>query len=305
MQTLKTKSLTWHHFLRPSANDLKWLERHFEFHPLVLAELAHPTMRPRVDQYDGYLYLVLHFPIFNEPQRKTEAREVDFILTKRELISVAYGDIPPLDDFFKKCSVEKSCQDLYASKTPAHLLFFVIKELYAFALRELDHIQENINRIEERVFATDRQEEAVIEELSFVRRDVIDFRRSLKPQQGTLEALAAHGVDFCGPALKPFFEEIIGEYLKVWNLIENNKEAIDALYDNNVAILNIRQNEAMKIVAVMAFITFPLMLFTALFSMNTIATPILGHPYDFWIILGIMIIATFGMFTFFKRKKWL
>ena len=304
MQTIKTRALEWHHFLKPSSADLKWLAGHLRLHPLVAEELSRPTLRPRVDRYVGYLYVVLHFPIFNEREKRTYAREVDFILTKREIITVTHDAVQPLDEFFKHCT-EPSSQEAYASRTPAHLFFYILKELYSFALRELDHIQEHINSIEERVFSTEHEEEAFIEDLSFVRRDIIDFRRSLKPQQVVLEALTIQGEILYGPSAKPFFQELIGEYHKVWNLLENSKEAIDALYDNNVAVLNIKQNEAMRILSIMAFVTFPLVLFAQLFSMATVATPIIGSRYDFWIIVGIMVLATIGMFSFFKRKKWL
>ena len=305
MTTIKTKTLVWHHFLKPSANDLKWLKNHLRLHTLVLEELSRLTMRPRVDRYDGYLYVVLHFPIFNERARKTYAREVDFILTKKEIISVTYDPIQPLDEFLQRCATEQSSAEAFTAGTPAYLLFCILKELFTFALRELDHIQEHINKIEERVFSTEHEEEAFIEDLSLVRRDIIDFRRSLKPQQAALETLVVQGTIFYGPAAKPFFQELIGEYHKIWNLLENSKEVIDALYDNNVAVHNIKQNEAMRILSIMAFVTFPLVLFAQLFSMATVATPIIGSRYDFWIIVTIMILAAMGMFAFFKRKKWL
>ncbi len=305
MQTMKTKALEWHHLMRPSPADLKWLKAHFHLHSLVMEELGHITVRPRVDRYDSYIYVVLHFPIFNEREKKTYAREVDFILTKKEFITVTYDPVGPLDDFFKRCSQERSSAEAYASKTSAHLFFHAMKDLYNFALRELDHIQENVNRLEERVFSTEHEEETLIEDLSFVRRDVIDFRRSLKPQQVALEALVVQGTALYGASFRPFFEELIGEYQKVWNLVENNKEAIDALYDNNVTVLNIKQNESMRILSIMAFVTFPLVLFAQLFSMATVSTPIIGYRYDFWIIVAIMLLAATGMFMVFKRKRWL
>lgn len=304
MQTLKTKALTWHHFFKPAAPDIEELRKNFSFHPLVLDELTKPTMRPKVDNYGDYLYLVLHFPIFDEKKRRTRAVECDFILTGQVLITASFEPLSPLDDLFRKCSTERTCEELYASRTPAHLFCAVVKELYAFALRELDHIERNINRIDSKVLSG-RREEQLIEELSFVRRDIIDFRRSVKPQQATLESLLVQGAELYGPAIKPFLEGLVGEYMKVWNLMENHKEAVDALYDNNATVLTIKQNEAVRILSIMAFITFPLMLFAAIFSMNTKFTPILGSDYDFWVIIGIMIVATLLMFAFFKSKKWL
>lgn len=304
MQTLKTKTLAWHHFQKPEAADVRWLDKAFHFHPVVLAEVTRPTMRPKVESYDHYLYLVLHFPIFDAKKRRTRSVECDFILTPKELITATYEPMPPLEEFFTKCSTEKSCADLYASRTPGHLFCRLVRELYSFALRELDHIEENINRVEGKVLSG-RREERLLEELSFIRRDVIDFRRSVKPQQSTLESLVHEGPALYGTGLKPFLEGLVGEHAKVWNLLENHKEAIDALYDNNATVLSIKQNESMRILSIMAFITFPLMLFAALFSMNTKDTPILGQDFDFWIILTIMTLAMLGMFAFFKSKKWL
>ena len=305
MQTLKTKSLVGYHLVKPASAELSRLSRDLRLNPLVTEELSRPTMRPKTESYDGQIYLVLHLPVFNAQEKKTHSREVDFVLTGSALVTVANDRIAPLDDFFKKCSSEQACEDLYASKTPAHLFAAVVRELYSFALRELDHIHEHIDRIEERVFATEREEEQLIEDLSFVRRDIIEFRRSLKPQQGTLESLVGHGVDLYGPGVRHVLESLIGEYAKVWNLLENHKEAVDALYENNVTVLNIKQNEAMRILSIMAFVTFPLVLFAQIFSMGTISTPILGRENDFWIIVAIMIGGASLMFMIFKGKKWL
>ncbi|MDO8663935.1 MAG: CorA family divalent cation transporter, partial [Candidatus Liptonbacteria bacterium] len=66
MQTLKTETLTWHHFQNPAKADFDFLREKFNFHDLILGELMKPTLRPKVDRYNHYLYLVLHFPIFDE-----------------------------------------------------------------------------------------------------------------------------------------------------------------------------------------------------------------------------------------------
>jgi len=82
-------------------------------------------------------------------------------------------------------------------------------------------------------------------------------------------------------------------------------KTIDDLRDTNAGLLNSKQNEIMKIFTIMAFITFPLTLFTSTFGMNTTTTPIIGHQGDFWIIISIMIVVSIGFFAFFKYKKWI
>lgn len=303
MQTLKTKSLAWHHLERATPEELEWLWENFHFNPLVMDELTRPTVRPKADFYETYLYLVLHFPVPVAGSPEPHLLELDCILTHKALITVTYEPTEQINGFFKKCSLEASCADIYASKTPAHLFSYILKEFYAASLKDLDQIEEALNGIEDRFFTADERE--VIAELSRMRHEITDFRRALKPHQATLESLSTQGRELYGASIRHIFDSLVGDYLKVWNLLENNKEAVDALYDNNVTILNIKQNEAMRVLSIMAFVTFPLMLVAALFSMNTVATPILGYRHDFWVILAMMVAGSLLMFTYFKRKHWL
>lgn len=303
MQTLKTETLIWHHFQNPQKKDLDFLREKFNFHELVLNELTKLTVRPKVDRYDHYMYLVLHFPIFDEKTRVTSSREIDCILTPQELVTVAHEDIPPLADFFKKCSSEEHCKNLYGSKTSAHLLYYIIRDLLNFSLRELDHIQKNIAALEEHIFGG--RERETIEEILAYRRDVLNFRKTLKPQHITIDSLGNEAAELFGNKVKPFFDELKGEYLKVWNLLENHRETLETLSDTHESLLNMRQNEIMKNLTIMAFITFPLSLIAVLFGMSTLWTPIVGMKYDFWYIAGGMAALTLIMLGWFKRKGWL
>lgn len=303
METIKSKAGIWHNIYRPTKENINWLREHFNFHELTLAELAKPTIRPKVQKYDHYLYLVLHFPIFDEQERKTYPREIDFLVTKKALITVAYEPVPPLEQFFRRCALDKSCKEIYASKSTMHLLYYLIRDLYEFSLRELDHIQERIALIEDEIFSGKERE--VVEEISIVGRDIIDFRRSLKPQEITLQSLTAQGEALFGNEVLPFLEDLGGEYQKLWGLLENHKETLDALYETNTTLLNIKQNDVIKTLTVMAFVTFPLTVLATLFVSGTVSNPLAGHPYDFWIIAGILVLTALAILSIFKIKKWI
>lgn len=303
METIKSKAGTWHNIYRPTKENVNWLREHFHFHELTLAELLRPTVRPKVQKYDHYLYLVLHFPIFDEKERKTYPREIDFLITKKDLITVYYESIPPLEQFFKKCALDKSCKELYASKSTIHLLYYLIRELYEFSLRELDHVQERIATIEDKIFSGKERE--VVEEISIVGRDIIDFRRSLKPQEITLASLQAQGAALFGNDILPFLEDLDGEYQKLWSLLENHNETLEALYETNTTLLNIKQNDVIKTLTIMAFITFPLTVLATLFVSSTGGNPFAGHPNEFWLISGLLLTVTIAILGIFKIKKWL
>ena len=111
---------------------------------------------------------------------------------------------------------------------------------------------------------------------------------------------------------KPFGEqyihnvkEISRRYQRLARRLRALSDTVDELRDTNIGILTTKQNEVMKILTIMAFITFPLTLFTSLFGMNTHTTPLVGQPGDFWIILSIMIVVSIGFFAFFKYMRWM
>lgn len=303
METIKSKAGIWHNIYRPTKENINWLREHFNFHELTLAELAKPTIRPKVQKYDSYLYLVLHFPIFDEQERKTYPREIDFIVTKKALITISYESVPPLEQFFRRCALDKSCKEIYASKSTMHLLYYLIRDLYEFSLRELDHIQERISLIEDEIFSG--REREVVEEISIVGRDIIDFRRSLRPQEITLKSLTAQSEALFGSEVLPFLKDLAGEYQKLWGLLENHKETLDALYETNTTLLNIKQNDTIRILTVMASATLPLSILTTLLVSNTHGNPLTGASYDFWIISGALLATAVIILGIFKIKKWM
>lgn len=303
MKTLKTKTLTWIDIKNPKKKDIDYLRENFDFHPLVLEELLSPTLRPKVEHYDHYLFMVTHFPIFNPAERKTNPVELDFLITKNSLITVRYETLKPLEELWTKCKTGKEFKEKCFGENPAFLLHYIINELLAFSFRQLDHITKNINEIEKNMFVG--EERTMVEEISIVRRDVLDFRRTLMPQKTILESLKIRGIEFFGKKMEPYFADLVGDYARVWSLLENQKETIESLQNTNDSLLANRVNHIMRVLTVFAVIVFPLTLLAAIFGMNTKYLPLVGHKYDFWIIFGIMLAAMIAMIIFFRKKKWI
>lgn len=303
MTTIKTPNVTWIDIKNPSPKELKYLAANYNVHPLILEGLEKPTIRSQAEDYNGYIYLVLHFPIFNPAKKISEPVEIDFIITPDTLISVRYQDSEPLDEFLKKCRVATNhTRKIALGKNATYLFYYLIKEMYGFSMRQLDHMDEKMGAIEEGIFSG-RQKEMLLA-LSLARSDVLNFLRTLRPQSSVLESLLARGDSFEGKA-KPYLMDLLGEHHRVLNQAESLRETVEGLQTTNSSLLDHRTNEVMKVLTIMAFVTFPLTLLANIFSMNTVAMPISGQPYDFWIIIGIMLGAVALFFAFFKSKKWL
>lgn len=305
MEKIQIQNLNWIDLVDPDKKDIDYLRKNFNFHPVVLKELLSPTLRPKVEHYDGYLFMVLHFPIYHPQEKSTKSLELDFLITKDALITVRYEKIQPLQEFWKKCQTDR--QYLYFQDSPALLLHCMLEELNNFSLRQIDHITKKINDVEKRVFKMKgtKEETELVEKILMIRKDILDFRRTIKPRATILESLKARGIEFFSKKMEPYFTDIIGDHMRIWDLLENHKETIESLQEANDSWLSNRTNLIMKILTMFAVVVFPLTLLAAIWGMNTKYLPIVGIKHDFWIILGIMMVGMIFMLIVFKAKKWL
>lgn len=301
MRELKIKNTRWVSLVKPSWEEFQELEKQFpQIHTLVMEDLLSPTIRPFVENYETHLYLVLHFPRFLEHEHRTIAHEIDFILFHDTIITVQYDDIPVVENFWHKCeSDEPQVQSQYG-KTPLHVLYYLLRSFFAQSLRELDVIQEKIDMMEEEIFSG--REKEILEDIALLKRNVLDFRRAAKPQLITLESLTTKGVEFYGVHFRPFFVDANNEYLRVWNLLENHKETLDALYETNNSLLATKTNNAVLAFTVLAFISFIPTAVANIYGMN-IVLPLADRENAFMAVISIMAVLTLLVFVILKWRK--
>lgn len=305
LSTYKHNNLTWIDLESPTTDEVKSLMAKYSIHPLVAEELLKPTLRPRVDINKETIYLILHFPIYNNTKRQYNSCEIDFILGKNFLITVHYASIIPLYELAKIFEAEGMLGEKTLSRNSGVLFFHVIRQLYNFSENQLGIIQSKIDDISGKMFENKPTLYDLVRKISHTRIEVLDFKRIIQFHRevfGSLEyiALKKYGSDFTH-----YLNNINGEYLKLWNIVETYRINIESLQQTIDSLLSHRANDIMKVLTIMAFVTFPLMLITSMFGMNTSWLPIAGIKGDFWIILGIMLAITAAMFFFFKHKKWL
>ena len=286
----------------PSAEDIVKLTKEFSLHPAVAQELSKPTFRPRAVNYGPLLYLVLHLPLFDSRDEKHRSRELDVVVGKNYLLTIHYDVIEPLTDFFNLCDLNLSLRDLSFNGSTERLFYLLWKKIYEDLLTEVDHIQRKVDRIEERIFSG--QEKKLIEDISALRRDILDFSRALRPHDTILESLREHGKSFFGNHFEGYCAELTSRYRRLLMLIDNNKDALETLYDTNDSLLTHRSNEIMKTFTMLALLTFPLTLIATVFAIDAVSRPIIGRPNDFWIVVGILLSTVLVMLVFFKYRRW-
>lgn len=297
------KELTWIDLESPTKEEVREIMEEYNFHPLVADELLSPTIRPKVDLYDNLIYLIIHFPAVSYINGRSGAQEIDFVIGKDFLITTHYELIDPLHEFSKVFEVNSILDKGDMHLHGGFLFFYIIKELYKNLILELDHIDEQLEDIEERIFLG--EEAAMVEKISNVNRDLLNVRQAIRPHKDVLDSFETAGTQFFGQDFTYHLRSIIGEYYKVFNILEGHKETLLDLRDTNDSLLTTKTNEIMKIFTIIAFLTFPLTLIAGIFGMNTVLMPVVGTEHDFWVIIGLMVATSFSMFAYFKHKNWM
>ena len=298
---LQQKSLTWVDLQNPTESDIEILTRDFPINKLIARELRNPTERSRVEPYPNELYMILHFPIYDHRVNGSKNYEIDFVIGRDFLITAHYEDIPAISEYmvqFKNLRTEED-KMLHGG----FILFHLLRHLYRSHSGDLRKMELELATIEDFIFA-DKQKD-MVSRIAEANHTVLDFKRALKMHKTTLASLETAGTEFFGSEFSYYLDVITGEFYKIWNVAEDGKELLDDLQKTNDSLLTTRTNEIIKNLTVMAFITFPLMLISSIFGMNTENTPVLGLGHDFWVVIVIMLISMLMMLFWFKHKKWL
>jgi magnesium transporter len=292
MEIKKGKGVEWVNVGKPSEKDLAWLGKEYKLHPVIVDELRGPSARGRVEAYKDYLYFIYYFPIYDIDDEASTRTEIDFIITKSSVATVHYDPLMNVMDGL----------DIGAADSSLAVMYKIIEHLISYQERQLRHIREKVEAVGKEIFKD--KEKEVLERITYLKRDVSEYRIVVRLQEPILRSLAIKGKKFWGDSAEVYLNDLMGDQLKVVNQLEDYREAISDFEDTNNQLMNLKINSVMKTFTSLSFLTFPFMLIAALFSMNTRGTPIIGQPNAFWIVVGIMIVGMVMMTIYFKRKGW-
>lgn len=298
------KDLVWIDVQSPTQDEVRGLMEEFNVHPLAADELLTPTLRPKVDLYPDFIYLILHFPVISHKHEGGKEQEIDFIVGKNFLITTHYDLIDPLHEFSKVFEVNSILERSNIGNHAGFILFYIMKELYKMLDRELDHINHDFIDIEAKIFAG--KERDMVNAISHLNRDLLNFRQTLRPHKEVLESFEIAGTKFFGQDFSYYLRTIVGEHYKISAILDGHRETLLELRETNDSLLTTKTNDIVKTLTVTTFIMLPLTLMASLFGMNAVNIPLVTRPNGFWLVVVLMACTMSGFYIYFKFfKKWM
>ncbi len=302
-ETLQYGRVIWTNVERVTPQDVQDLRENYpHFHPLDLEDLLSRIERPKLDEYDDYLFVVMHFPLWDPVQRISRAAEVDMFVGSGYLITVHDGTLKPLRHLFEQCQTSEELRDQYMGRGASKLFYTVIDRLVDYIFPILYKVDANIRAIEEDIFTEDSRH--IIQDLSFIRRDIIALRRIIRPQLVIVENLEKVDRPFIREELDVYFGDILDHLIKAYEIIEDDLEVIRGLSDTANTLVSYRLNEVMRILTVISVIMLPLTLLSGIYGMN-VELPLAEWDVAFVLIIAMMFTIAVTMLSYFRRRGWL
>jgi magnesium transporter len=302
ISTATEGKVSWMNIAHPTHEDIEHLRRYYPFHPLDLEDCLSDIERPKVDEYENYLFIVMHFPSYDADERISRISEVDVFIGQGYLITLHHGDLKPLIQMFDACQKDERARIRLMSKGAGQLLYGLLDRMVDYQMRILGRVAGRIKEIEEKIFTDNMR--YIVEEISVIRRDVIALRRIIKPQIAVISNLERKDRPFIREGMEVYFGDIVDGFSRAWDELEDHREVIESLSATSESITSYRINETMRALTVISVLLLPLSLLAGIYGMN-VQLPFDQNPYAFLGIIGVMLVTIIGLLVFFRSRRWL
>ena len=297
--------ITWLDITNPSEKDYTMLLDDYQFHPLDIEDCRGTTQRPKIDEYDDYYFLILHFPYFDRDNKTVRIREVKLFWGKDYIITVgkAHWVVKKLFDEMNDDLQEgdEETQEMMASSD--QLLYHILNRLMLETNTLVQRIGSEVDLINYDIF--NRRARSIIEQISVTRRNIILLNTTFRAQLRVLHMFESGGIKgFVDPEvldMEDYWGNILDQYQKMYDSIEDYGELIEGLSQTFDSLLTNRTNEIMRVLTYFSTIMLPLTVVTGFFGMN-VEFPFTPNTTAFWIILGALAILTSGLIIFFHHR---
>jgi magnesium transporter len=307
VEVIEHAGLRWINIERPQPVDRAWLEEHYEFHPLDYEDVASRNQRPKIDEYPEYLFIVLQFPVFDKTIGRLNAAEIDIFIGPDFLITLPNSPLPPVEYLFERCRTSAEVRDAMLSKGSGYLLYKIVDDSFDYCFPMLRKIGNKLERLEEDIF--EGRSEEVVRDISNSKQEIINFRKVIRPQRAVLRDLERTKQRYLAEDLEVYFDDIVDASERIWDMLENYKEVVEALEDTNESVIAHRFNDVLRILTVFSIVFLPATLIASIWGMN-VGLPGGGDPatastHVFWIVIAAMGALLAGMIAYFRKRGWL
>lgn len=302
IETIKIGTIKWHHIVDPKEDDLEYLKDNFYFHPLDIDDCRSKlNQRPKVDIYDDYYFIILHFPKFDRINRFLKTKEVKIFWGDDFVITISNQQWV-VTELFTDAKEQARRKEEFEIGTTDRLLYHILETLMTETLSLIRKIGSDVEFLNRDLFNKNSQK--TIERISVTRKNLILLNTIFKPQLPLFHKFESGAIEGYAENMEDYWGNILDYYQKLWDMTEDYAELIEGLSKTFDSLQANRTNQIMKILTLISSFILPLSFITGLYGMN-VALPIQDNQWAFFTVVAIMVAMVISMFIYFKMKNWM
>src|SRR2546430_8645024 len=298
IEQIDAEGLRWVNIEHPGAPERGWLEEHFDFHALDLEDVLSRNQRPKIDIYDDYLFIVLHLPVFDPSVGRLGTGELDLFVGPDFLITIPNQPLQPVSYLFERCRSKEELREQLFGRGSGYLLYRLVDDSFDYCFPMLRKIGNKLDALEEDIF--EGRSEEIVRDLSNAKQEIINFRKIIRPERSVLRDLERTKQVYLPADHELYFDDIVDASERIWDMLENFKEVVEALEDSNESAISHRVNNILRVLTAFSILLLPQTLIASIWGMNT-SVPGGGTIAGFWAVVGAMVVLTVGLLIYFRR----
>ncbi|PKN34188.1 MAG: magnesium and cobalt transport protein CorA [Deltaproteobacteria bacterium HGW-Deltaproteobacteria-19] len=274
----------------------------FGLHPLILEDILNTEQRPKIDETEEYVFLVLKgFVSSEEPTGQLISEQISIVFGPNWVLSLQEREGNRFSTLRDRIA---SCQGRICSQGADYLAYALLDQLVDGYFTVLEQMRERIGEVEDAVLQ--RPVPATLHAIQQLKREGMFLRKSVWPLREVVSRLERLEEPLIRPATGIYLRDVYDHVIQVNDAIENDRDMLSAMLDIYLSSINNRMNEVMKVLTVIATIFMPMTFLAGVYGMNFKHFPeiewVWGYPYLFW---GLILVMGLSMFAYFKRRKWM
>lgn len=295
------KTVTWIDMPEPTAADEQALLEVFHFHPLTIEDCRETRNYPKVEEFPGYLYFIVHGVRADTSPDHFNTIELDGFLGKNYVITYHHESFRSIDNVKHLLQTSPAaCQ-----RGAGFLLYHLLDQIVDYYSPVLDDFDERIDTLEDDIFTLQRPTNVILEEIMDLKRGVLRLRRISAKQKEVILRMSRGEFALIEPQTLPFYRDIHDHIVRVTDLAENYRDLISGALEAYLSVVSNRMNEIMKVLTIFSAIMLPLTFIAGVYGMNFDNMPELHSRIGYYVVWIIMLVVALGMLGLFWRRGWI
>lgn len=290
--------LLWVDVVDPTSDDLRLIGEEFNFHPLAMEDVRKHRQRPKVDFYEGYLFVVFYATSLKD--RRVTINEVHLFIGRNYLVTVHDGSCSAITDTAARWR-ENVAQ--LGNRSISLLVYSLLDSIVDDYFPMIDDLSERIDELEERIFASFDQR--ALQEIFQLKKELLVVRRVLGPQRDVMNTLLRRDNPLIDTDTVAYFQDIYDHILRVTDAVDTYRDLLSSALDAYLSVTSNRLNRIMKTLTSSSIILMSMTLVAGIYGMNFVHIPELDWQLGYLWALGLMALIGSVIFVFFRRIDWL